>query len=751
MSVCVGIHVHAEPERLRASVAAVRERSPEVDVLLLADGADAATAAEVRRCGLPSSATAAARGAPACLNRLARESDADVVVLLESGVLVGPGWLERLVAALEADPGHGLAGPSTNRAWNEQGAFPGAREDQVEASASQAAERFGTQTRTLEPLLSLGDFCYAVRREVLDAIGGADETYGLGPCWEMDYNARAARAGFRGLWVCGAFVWRAPFTARRRAAEGRLFEASRRLYQDRLCALRLRSARSDYEPHCRGEACEHFAPRQLIELRRPLTPQAPREPATPRAPTALVSCIMPTRDRPDFVLQSVRYFQRQDHPERELVIVDDGDARLERELPDDPRIRYVRAPPGESIGAKRNRACQAARGALIAHWDDDDWFGPRRLSTQVAPIVSGQADMTGLVCSAVLDLAPWRFWTLTAELHERLFVGNVHGGTLIYRRELWERTARYPNRSLAEDAWLLWHATRRGARLARLPGDGHFLYLRHGENSWRFATGSYLDAGGWQPIAEPPLPPADRAFYAQRSRAATPPPVAQPLVTAIMPTADRRGFVPKAIEYFLRQDYANRELLVLDDGTDRVADLVPSDPRIRYVALDRPLILGAKRNRACELAAGEVIVHWDDDDWHAPKRISYQVAELERSGADLCGPDRVLYVDASGERCWLYRYPQREMTWVAGNGLCYRRALWQRAPFPAIAAGEDTRFVLGRSAKQTAVHDEHGFLVGLVHAANTSPKQTSGSWWTPQDPAVVRDLLGADFAYHLGR
>jgi len=32
-----------------------------------------------------------------------------------------------------------------------------------------------------------------------------------------------------------------------------------------------------------------------------------------------------------------------------------------------------------------------------------------------------------------------------------------------------------------------------------------------------------------------------------------------------MPTADRRAFVPQAIRYFLRQDYGNRELIVLDD------------------------------------------------------------------------------------------------------------------------------------------------------------------------------------------
>ena len=55
------------------------------------------------------------------------------------------------------------------------------------------------------------------------------------------------------------------------------------------------------------------------------------------------------------------------------------------------------------------------------------------------------------------------------------------------------------------------------------------------------------------------------------------------VVSCIMPTADRRRFVPRAIAQFLQQDYANRELIVLDDGAEPVEDLVPDDPRVRYV------------------------------------------------------------------------------------------------------------------------------------------------------------------------
>jgi len=47
--------------------------------------------------------------------------------------------------------------------------------------------------------------------------------------------------------------------------------------------------------------------------------------------------------------------------------------------------------------------------------------------------------------------------------------------------------------------------------------------------------------------------------------------------------------------------------------------------------------LGLKRNLACEEAGGPIIAHWDDDDWYASHRLSYQVEVLLREDADACG------------------------------------------------------------------------------------------------------------------
>src|SRR5262249_28054831 len=101
-------------------------------------------------------------------------------------------------------------------------------------------------------------------------------------------------------------------------------------------------------------------------------------------------------------------------------------------------------------------------------------------------------------------------------------------------------------------------------------------------------------------------------------------PSPQPLVSCIMPTYNRRPFVPRAITSSLRRDPPHREWVGGDDGADAVCDLAPAAPQVRYVRLPRRLSLGAKRNECVRQAGGDIIVHWDDDDWHAPHRLSYQ-------------------------------------------------------------------------------------------------------------------------------
>lgn len=214
-----------------------------------------------------------------------------------------------------------------------------------------------------------------------------------------------------------------------------------------------------------------------------------------------------------------------------------------------------------------------------------------------------------------------------------------------------------------------------------------------------------------------------------------------PLVSCIMPTADRRPFVPLAIGWFQQQDYANKELVILDDGADSVADLIPEDPCIRYVRLTGSRTLGAKRNECVEASRGDLIMHWDDDDWMAPHRIRSQIEALLRTEAEVCGMQQLLFYNPVSERVWLYQYPKKRRLWLAGGTLLYTRAFWQRAPFPNVQVASDTRFIWSRPLKNYVILPDYRLYVALIHDANTSPKRCRGSYWNPWT-GDLRSIMG---------
>ena len=225
-------------------------------------------------------------------------------------------------------------------------------------------------------------------------------------------------------------------------------------------------------------------------------------------------------------------------------------------------------------------------------------------------------------------------------------------------------------------------------------------------------------------------------------------PLGASLVSCIMPTRNRRPFVSQSIWYFLRQDYPNKELVVLDDGEDNVADLIPDDERVRYVRVDRQ-VLGAKRNLGCELSRGEFIAHWDDDDWMAPHRLSTQVHELISSESDLCGLQQVLHYGLDDGAAWSYNGVSTQRPWLVGGTLLYRRSAWTRTPFPEINVGEDTQFVWQQSADRVSVVADPSLYIALIHKGNTSAKRLSDPRWQRRSLDDVNQMIGPDRDFYV--
>jgi glycosyltransferase involved in cell wall biosynthesis len=183
--------------------------------------------------------------------------------------------------------------------------------------------------------------------------------------------------------------------------------------------------------------------------------------------------------------------------------------------------------------------------------------------------------------------------------------------------------------------------------------------------------------------------------------------------------------------------------VIVDDGADGVGDLVPDDPGIRYVRLSGRRVLGTKRNECVEASRGDLIMHWDDDDWMAPHRISTQVAALLANDVEVCGLKHMLFHEVATGRTWLYRYPAARRKWLAGGSMLYTRDFWRRARFPASQVGSDTKFVWRHDLRRAAVVDDLGIYVALIHPGNTSPKHPTGAYWSSW-PGRIEEVIGRD-------
>ncbi len=110
----------------------------------------------------------------------------------------------------------------------------------------------------------------------------------------------------------------------------------------------------------------------------------------------------------------------------------------------------------------------------------------------------------------------------------------------------------------------------------------------------------------------------------------------QPLVTVIIPTFNREGLLPRAIQSVIHQTYPNWELIIVDDrSTDQTKELVQAyarqDNRIKYVLNDRSQGVSGARNCGILRSEGEYIAFLDsDDEWFAHHlHDSVEVLETE--------------------------------------------------------------------------------------------------------------------------
>jgi hypothetical protein len=225
--------------------------------------------------------------------------------------------------------------------------------------------------------------------------------------------------------------------------------------------------------------------------------------------TPLISCVLLTRNRSAFACQAIWYFLRQAYPEKELIVVDDGEDQAGHLLPVDDRIRYLHLPERTVWGRKRNIASEISRGDLIALWSETDWIGPDRLTLQAERLQAFDADVCGFITGLHYCLQEGQAWRYTPPPTGPPWLAT---DTLLYRRSAWS-AHRFAESDRPDDASFLSrfspHRVRAmdadGAYISIiLPGDRGLIDPR--DSSWqRMVLPEVTSRMGW-----------DQAFYAEQ-------------------------------------------------------------------------------------------------------------------------------------------------------------------------------------------------------------------------------------------
>jgi hypothetical protein len=111
-----------------------------------------------------------------------------------------------------------------------------------------------------------------------------------------------------------------------------------------------------------------------------------------------------------------------------------------------------------------------------------------------------------------------------------------------------------------------------------------------------------------------------------------------PEVSIVIPTRDRRDWLPRTVLSALRQRDVDAEVIVVDDGSrEAVASWLSPQvaQKVRLLRHERSKGMAAARNAGIAAAHGVWVAFLDDDDLWAPLKLRRQLDVAAATGADL--------------------------------------------------------------------------------------------------------------------
>ena len=205
--------------------------------------------------------------------------------------------------------------------------------------------------------------------------------------------------------------------------------------------------------------------------------------------------------------------------------------------------------------------------------------------------------------------------------------------------------------------------------------------------------------------------------------------MAQPFVSVVTPTYNRRRFLPALIECYKSQTYPkNRmEWIIFDDGTDCVKDVfdavAKTIPNVRYIRHEgEKLLIGAKRNRLNKEAKGDILIAMDDDDFYCPERVSHVVTKFAQNKlVNLAGSSEIYmyYTDIHS----IYKLGPYTPNHATNGTMAWRRSYALTHSYDETVTHAEERSFLDNYTHPMIQLDPFKVMLVISHSENTFDKK----------------------------
>ena len=132
------------------------------------------------------------------INQGIKAAKYDYIAVIHTDVLIlESGWLEKITSVMKKDPAIGIAGLAGRKEIYKTGCV---NEDSLKHDL-QDDDLNDPMTEDVAQVAVLDGLCFVMRRELIDKIGGLDETYGYMHCYDLDVSMQSIAAGFKNVVV----------------------------------------------------------------------------------------------------------------------------------------------------------------------------------------------------------------------------------------------------------------------------------------------------------------------------------------------------------------------------------------------------------------------------------------------------------------------------------------------------------------------------------------------------------------------